>query len=564
MKFTLQWDAGATAEIDLHEPLEGQTYRLRYNSPYRTTLRSPIEALPVGPRSLERTRRELKRLAESLDLASSRGDGAGGAVAAPDSIQILTEIGRELYDLILPPHVQSDLHEPIYVELAVDESLLALPWELMHDGSNFLGSKHAMGRFINLHTTIRGSAAAPRGPGSDLGDLRVLVVGVPRPTTIGDMEFDELKAVKPEIKAIVETLGDLGIEPTLLLDEDATYSALRDELRNEYHIIHFSGHASFNKQEPNSSALVLHDDMMETGAIMASFSRHPAILCFINGCETTRAAGESGGNGSATDEQAWETRYSNYGLARAFLETGSYLLGSRWQLDDTAAAIFARTFYRELLGNGAPVGKAIVAARTATIEQSEADNYAWASYVYYGDPRITFHPKQAAVADAPAPGAESSDSVALQDRLRDLATDYTERRDQLDPGWDRTGVLTAIVEEASALAQPADVGNFLEELWNESDGGRVIALGVLAAKPSLEYFGLLNMSVAESKSAFEQYMALKVLRPLASQLDQEQAEQLQDSIETLNEDEEFFGTDRFGLASQISMQLIGTGQTEPA
>ena len=40
MRFTLRWNAGATAEIELHEPSEGGTYGLRYNSPYRSTLRS--------------------------------------------------------------------------------------------------------------------------------------------------------------------------------------------------------------------------------------------------------------------------------------------------------------------------------------------------------------------------------------------------------------------------------------------------------------------------------------------------------------------------------------------
>lgn len=549
MRFTLRWDAGATAEIELHEPSEGGTYGLRYNSPYRSTLRSPMEALRVGPETLDRTRRRLQEFSDSLQLAAARGSGGDGQDGL-DSTDALRRIGLDLYELVLPQYVRSDLREPIFIEFAVDENLLALPWELMHDGVDFVGKKHAIGRFINLTTRPEHEPAVrPRGVGSELGDLKVLIVGVPRPTPTDGIQFDELTAVEPETNAIIETLVDLGIEPTVLLKEDATYDAVRAELRKEYHIIHFSGHAAFNEDAPNRSALMLHDDKLATGAIMMSFSRHPAILCFINGCETTRTAADDGA------EQSWENRYNNYGLARSFLETGSYLLGSRWRLDDDSARIFATTFYSELLGEGAPVGKAIVTARIATAEQSSGANWAWASYVYYGDPRITIRREQDAAVAQPPPQAPAAESAEQNRQLRDLAQRYEDKRRELEPGWARTVEMTHVVDEATAIAEELDVTSFAEELWGESEGGRVVALGLLQANPSPQYFDLMLDSVMESESTFEQYLALQVLRRAASQLDREQAVRLRSAIEELSEREDFFGTDRYSLANQIAMQL---------
>jgi CHAT domain-containing protein len=83
-----------------------------------------------------------------------------------------------------------------------------------------------------------------------------------------------------------------------------------------------------------------------------------------------------------------------YGLAQAFLGTGSYLLGTRWKINDDLAAEFAPTFYAALLKDGEPLGKAVREARIACLKK-DADDFAWASYVLYGDPRVRFRRIQA-------------------------------------------------------------------------------------------------------------------------------------------------------------------------
>jgi CHAT domain-containing protein len=59
-----------------------------------------------------------------------------------------------------------------------------------------------------------------------------------------------------------------------------------------------------------------------------------------------------------------KNRYDIFSLARAFLDTGSYLIGNRWKVGDEAAAAFAETFYSKLVA-GQPLGQVIRDARIA-------------------------------------------------------------------------------------------------------------------------------------------------------------------------------------------------------
>jgi CHAT domain-containing protein len=167
----------------------------------------------------------------------------------------------------------------------------------------------------------------------------------------------------------------------MLRGRDATYDNVFKALRQgRYQIVHFNGHAIFDEKNQHASALVLNDRNMTTGEVQRYLAKSPPILCFINACETAKIGVSRG----------WKDRYDIFGLARAFLETGAYLLGSRWKVSDKAAAGFAKKFYTSLLKEGKPLGKAILEARKACREESPLDELAWANYTLYGDPRVCF------------------------------------------------------------------------------------------------------------------------------------------------------------------------------
>src|SRR5690606_33178647 len=88
---------------------------------------------PIGGR--------LDHLVASLD-PRARGAGAGPAEARPSVEAVVSQmktIGDQLVVFLLPPHVQADLRPGgLFLEIGMDEALLPYPWELMHDGEDFL------------------------------------------------------------------------------------------------------------------------------------------------------------------------------------------------------------------------------------------------------------------------------------------------------------------------------------------------------------------------------------------------------------------------------------------
>jgi len=206
------------------------------------------------------------------------------------------------------------------------------------------------------------------------------VISVPDPRASGDSSssYHELPAAVMETKAIVETLSTMAhLSVTLLDGPSATVAAVSLALRTgKFQIIHYCGHARYDPKQPMNSALVLWDGELPSGVAQRLFVRAQPVLCVINACETARVP----------DERALNI----YSLARAFLDTGAYLVGSRWKLDDVAAAMFASAFYRALLGRGEPLGNAMRAGRLAARTAAGADQFGWAAYVLYGDPRLCF------------------------------------------------------------------------------------------------------------------------------------------------------------------------------
>jgi CHAT domain-containing protein len=69
--------------------------------------------------------------------------------------------------------------------------------------------------------------------------------------------------------------------------------------------------------------------------------------------------------------------------ARAFI-------GAQWEVDDKAAATFARAVYRELLvrepSPRGTTGEAVRAGRAAVVAKHGAGEPAWAAYALYGSP----------------------------------------------------------------------------------------------------------------------------------------------------------------------------------
>ena len=303
-----------------------------------------------------------------------------------DEMQLL---GQQLLIQTLPSYIQGDLSPGrFFLEIGMDEALVGYPWELMHDGEDFLCLKHYLGRFVNSTSSAPLVAYDTGRWSKPLQSLSVLIIAVPNPMPRGGINYEPLDQARKEADAIVKILTDHpDINVSVLRDVDATYNKVFQALSTPtYQIVHFCGHANFDDKKPPNSSIVLQDRSMATGSLSRYISMTRPILCFVNACE------------SAMTRESFNV----FGLARAFLDTGAYLLGSRWKVDDHAATVFATKFYTSLLDEENPLGKAVYDARIAC-QKIAPDDFAWASYVLYGDPRVCFRKVQAPTGAASSP-----------------------------------------------------------------------------------------------------------------------------------------------------------------
>jgi CHAT domain-containing protein len=395
-KFNIHWEHGPCAGLDVFSPTaKGRTrpaenapsYYFKYNSPFRATVRPRTQQSRFDPTLLRSVMDELHRTLQFLGGRALEHNGF------EQQLEQLQRLGQRLY-VPFQDDLDSDWqHSGLFLELGLDIELLTCPWELMFNGSEFLCLRHSPGRFINKLPTTHpeaedatiGRSVTSVGSESDPEErLSLLLISVPSPLERNGKSYADLEWVREESSGIQSIAKNLkkNVDVTLLEESSgrrATGGNLRSllseakKLDKKYHIIHFSGHATYNDKMRNRSALVLEDEDFTTGELHTYLDPIKPILFFANCCEGARIETTPGHN--------------VFDLASDILTTGCYFLGSRWSLRDNDAHLFATEFYRALLRDNESIGHSVRIARQKCIDE---ENNSWASYVYYGDPRTSF------------------------------------------------------------------------------------------------------------------------------------------------------------------------------
>lgn len=276
---------------------------------------------------------------------------AGGA----EDVAELRALGQHLYDSCFSEEVKAQLSASDLENLLLrlDDSVMHIPWELAHDGYQFLCRRFNVGRQV-----VALQATASSEPPSPEPVRRLLVAHNP----LGDLPGAEREArlLIAHFDAsgcpwIVESLGHERLEPLRLA------LALK-----EADIVHYCGHA----ENATKSGWRLRSGLF--GAQQFERLGRKPRLVFANACH-------SGAVGTSP--------VAALTLGHRFLLAGvqSYV-GNLWTVPDRAATTFAVAFYDGLLA-GDNFGRALRTARERVAELASAGALAWAGYVFYGDPR---------------------------------------------------------------------------------------------------------------------------------------------------------------------------------
>ena len=252
--------------------------------------------------------------------------------------------------------------------ISMDDNLVDIPWELLYDGKSFLCIRFNIGRLVSTRQSI--SEALPRKMSSP---LKMLVLSNP---------LGNLKSAYKEGFSIRDKLEHLNNTVHINVRSNGiTSTFVKENIRN-FDIVHYSGHADYNSNNPSESGFLLEDGKLKASDIMRLIGASPLpSLVFSNACKSGH-----------TDKWSVEEHYGQeiYGLANAFLLAGvNHYIGTFWDVQDEAGLYFAISFYSELM-RGAMIGEAVRKARLELIRKYGEDTMIWASYMLYGDPTFRY------------------------------------------------------------------------------------------------------------------------------------------------------------------------------
>jgi hypothetical protein len=300
--------------------------------------------------------------------ASNRGISAAGILTLKEILQdIECDIPRgcqRMFRLCIPPDIQGSIQLlSENAPLQIITNYADQPWELMHDGKDFFCLKLAIGR---LPTMSRFPKKNDHFHGARPSFL-----------LIGDPNND-LPGAQREVDAIQDKLRDRA-DIRVLKGEEATIRNFINCLLGNpaFDVIHFAGHAAFNKFMPSESDLKLSDGVVPARDIEGVLGYRP--LFFLNACEAGYQQSEeiSGSYTSSNIE----------GLAASCLLGGARgCIGPLWPVPDGQAADFAISFYVNAL-KGNSLGTALRLARLES-HQKALESKVWAAYILYGDPTV--------------------------------------------------------------------------------------------------------------------------------------------------------------------------------
>jgi len=311
----------------------------------------------------ENIRAHTNGIIDLLNRANKRGK------IGNDLIIKLKEYGRMLFDELVPVQIKERISKTGFGHLliSIDDNLVHIPWELLHDGRDFLCQRFSMGRTVSTRQRVSPVVRAIGKP------LKMQVLADAR----GDLQaaYTEGVKIKDEIGNFDEWL-DLSLKTT-----DIKTDYVKAKIKN-FDIVHYAGHADHNALKPEESGWLLKDGKLKAEQVISMSGLMPMpALVFSNACQTGQ-----------TDEWKIEADYETkiFGLANAFLLSGvQHYIGTFWEIPDEAGYHFAVQFYKQLI-QGIPVGAALRAARQGLIDKYGEDMIVWASYMLYGDPTARY------------------------------------------------------------------------------------------------------------------------------------------------------------------------------
>ena len=172
-------------------------------------------------------------------------------------------------------------------------------------------------------------------------------------------DFDELPYAEIESTVISQIFNHC----TRISGENATQTAVTNALTDNYNILHFTGHANYNFDHPQQSALFLNNEDKLTLNDICAIPLNNYYLVTLAGCET-----------ALTGNQTIEKDY--VGLVSAFIyQRVTHVVSTLWTIPDSMSSLLLMVYFYWQLKQGKPPAIALHKAqrwlRQVTYEKLE-------------------------------------------------------------------------------------------------------------------------------------------------------------------------------------------------
>ena len=419
-------------KISAHEQLAGEASTVRHYE----EIKAPMDR--IGVRCGE--------IVKTLNRANRRGR------VTRDILAKLKEIGQVFSDDLFTHNVKEMIKNTRseHLIISLDDQLVQIPWELIHDGRQFLCQKFSMGRLVRTKQNVIGSAATR----ALARPLKMLILADSK----GDLKGAYSEGT--QIRDYLDQKKDLI--NVSLRSGSITSDYIREKIRN-FDMVHFAGHFEYDQKNTGESGWQLTNGSFNTQDIikMGGSATMPALI-FSNACQSAR-----------TEEWAIKEYFQEevFGLANAFILSGvKHYVGTFWEILDEPSRYFSLEFYRHLL-LGASVGAAIQQARLALIKEYGEETIAWASYLLYGDPTFNYldhirDKSDDAEAAEPLPATVQDEKVRATEEVIDFTEPEKKKRSRT---W--TAIAAAVL-----IALTVGLGGYLWKLKTDTTKFETAAL----------------------------------------------------------------------------------------